>query len=449
MLSDDSYFGHKSYLTCYCQEDFRPKLPSQQAQQAKLKALKPGEPIEEQEDEVSEASYATSHKMLGKLKNISSMAISVTTGKKLSIKKNPNQSNVIPGFGYALMDIFENEYVNMESITKSKEEMEESRSPFKSPKKRGLQSSVSVSPTKLVPQSSVQSRDELRKARREERKAALEEFERREREPPKQYQLLQIKTAVTRYPTINYIQPFTNEEIMEGKKCLLNHMKRTQKAEAVRQHMIEMSTTKKRHLSGSKQKFSLNIREATLPATPDRAVTPTKNEERKSSEVPDGGEQSERNELKQPRKRAPGGVWIESKDFPHAFEHVIVYHNMNRFQHKEIYSDVWTDANTPFISNEKDVYLKLELDEEAFEKYKEEQGLDAATTLADLARVPEHEEVQGPEAYPGEVKRGLWSPDQVLLAFAPNPTDKAGEVMPRYFMRFNMADLPEGAPDAD
>ena len=49
-----------------------------------------GEPIEEQEEELTEASYATSHKMLGKLKNISSMAISVTTGKKLSIKKNPN-----------------------------------------------------------------------------------------------------------------------------------------------------------------------------------------------------------------------------------------------------------------------------------------------------------------------------------------------------------------------
>lgn len=177
--------------------------------------------------------------------------------------------------------------------------------------------------------------------------------------------------------------------------------------------MIEMSTTKKRHLSGSKQKFSLNIREATLPATPDRtgAVTPTKNEERKSSEVPDGGEQEEKNELKQPRKRAPGGVWIESKDFPHAFEHVIVYHNMNRFQHKEIYNDVWTDASAPFLSNEKDVYLKLELDEEAFEKYKEEQGLDAATTLADLAKVPEQEQVTGPEAYPGEVKNGLWSPD--------------------------------------
>ena len=75
---------------------------------------------------------------------------------------------------------------------------------------------------------------------------------------------------------------------------------------------------------------------------------------------------------------------------------MIVYHNMNRFQHTEVYNDVWTDASQPFISNEKDVYLKLELDEEAFDKYKEDNGLDPATTLADL--VKEEEENDGEEA---------------------------------------------------
>jgi len=77
-------------------------------------------------------------------------------------------------------------------------------------------------------------KDELRRIRKEERKAALEEFERKEREAPKQHSLVQIKTAVTRYPVINYVQPFTNEEIMEGKKCQLNHSKRTPQAEVHR-----------------------------------------------------------------------------------------------------------------------------------------------------------------------------------------------------------------------
>lgn len=57
---------------------------------------------------------------------------------------------------------------------------------------------------------------------------------------------------------------------------------------------------------------------------------------------------------------------------------------MNRFENKEVYDDVWTDGTQPFIPNEKDVYVKLELDEEAFRKYKEDNNLDPEMTLADL-----------------------------------------------------------------
>jgi len=177
---------------------------------------------------MSEMSQATSQRMLGKLKHAASMAISVTTGKKLSINKNANASNIIPGFGYAIMDIYENDFVDMDSIVRAKDCIEEVKSPFKSPRK-------SMSPTKMQQnnQDSV-SKEEARRMRREERKNILEEFERREREAPSQYSLLQIKTAITRYPTINYVQPFTNDEIMEGKKCLLNHHRRTEEAEKMR-----------------------------------------------------------------------------------------------------------------------------------------------------------------------------------------------------------------------
>ena len=121
---------------------------------------------------------------------------------------------------------------------------------------------------------------------------------------------------------------------------------------------------------------------------------------------------------------------------------------MNRFQHTEIYNDVWTDAAVPYISNEKDVYLKLELDDETFDKYKEENNLDPATTLAELCKDKEDEEEKD-EIYPGEVKMRNWSPDQCLFAFAPNPTKQSYEVMPRYFMRYNMVDLPEDCENVD
>ena len=49
--------------------------------------------------------------------------------------------------------------------------------------------------------------------------------------------------------------------------------------------------------------------------------------------------------------------------------------------------------------------MKLELDDETLEKYKEDNGLDPATTLADLTKEKEdEEEAKGPDLLPGEVK---------------------------------------------
>lgn len=86
-LADQQFFNKRAYITCYCNEDFRPKLPSQ------LTALKRIDgPNKEEQDEHSETSesmsqfsMASSRKRLNKLKDVASMAISVTTGKKLTI----------------------------------------------------------------------------------------------------------------------------------------------------------------------------------------------------------------------------------------------------------------------------------------------------------------------------------------------------------------------------
>lgn len=37
MLADEWYFGHKAYITCFCDEGFRPKLPSQRSDHASAK----------------------------------------------------------------------------------------------------------------------------------------------------------------------------------------------------------------------------------------------------------------------------------------------------------------------------------------------------------------------------------------------------------------------------
>lgn len=94
--------------------------------------------------------------MLGRLRDAATLAISVTTGRKLNISKQTNSSNVIPGFGYALMDIFENQFVDMESISKKVDEIHEVASPFISPARKRRDKNLS--------------KEEWKKKRREEKK---------------------------------------------------------------------------------------------------------------------------------------------------------------------------------------------------------------------------------------------------------------------------------------
>ena len=88
-----------------------------------------------------------------------------------------------------------------------------------------------------------------------------------------------------------------------------------------------------------------------------------------------------------PKARSAGGVWLHASDFPNSFTNVIVYHNMGKYQHRFWHSDVWSDVTMPFTANEKEVYLRLDLDEEAFARYKEERGLDPEMTMAEMHKV--------------------------------------------------------------
>jgi len=64
---------------------------------------------------------------------------------------------------------------------------------------------------------------------------------------------------------------------------------------------------------------------------------------------------------------------LNQSDFPHAFQNIIVYHNVKKYQHNEIYHDIWETTDEPYISNESEVYIKLELDTEAIERVKQDE----------------------------------------------------------------------------
>jgi len=208
---------------------------------------------------------------------------------------------------------------------------EEPSSPFASPKKRRMGSL---------------SKDEFKQKRREERRREMEDYERREREAPKQYSLVKIKTSCGRYPVMNYISQFTAEEIHEAKKCMLNLLRRPLGYVG----SPNASPEKRKGRTGG---FSL-------------AVHATDEVAEKKEEQPN---EEEKKELVEPKTRAPGGVWVSASDIPFSFQNFIVYHNVSKMAHVTNFADKWTDATQPYISNEKDVIIKLELDEEALKTH--------------------------------------------------------------------------------
>ena len=128
-------------------------------------------------------------------------------------EKTQHHTNVISGFGYALMDLFENDNINMDFVVRQ-EPVEDVESPFVK--------SRSKSPKRSPKRMSKEEKDEYRKKRREEKKREQEEKERREKAPAFQYHLLKVKTSVGRYPVLNFSSPFTNDEIKSARRCQLN-----------------------------------------------------------------------------------------------------------------------------------------------------------------------------------------------------------------------------------
>jgi hypothetical protein len=72
-------------------------------------------------DENPLEAHQSQAKTLNKLREVATLAISVTSGKKFNIQGIQNkerQSYIIPGFGYSMLDLFENGNINMDDIIK-------------------------------------------------------------------------------------------------------------------------------------------------------------------------------------------------------------------------------------------------------------------------------------------------------------------------------------------
>jgi len=144
-----------------------------------------------------------------------------------------------------------------------------------------------------------------------------------------------------------------------------------------------------------------------------------------------------------------------------------VYHNPTKYTHTEIHQDIWENHEEPFVSNQNEVYIKLELDAEAVERVKQEESYyakigvqgspslppdGAPDQLADAEEAKEEGagEVAGSSAggppLPGERAKPAPEHDNILIACAPYPNSKAQDGLPRYLTRIRQVDCElEGA----
>ena len=203
-LSDDYYFNNKGYICGYCTSSYTPVLPSIS------KFINPDEKGGSEGTDPNAPGIPGSRALL-RLKKLANVVLSATTGKKFKDGTKDRPTNVVKGFGYSLMDFFENEGFDMSNAIKEDYDMYvEKTSPYSPDKRRKRRVVANEDTKKRVKDSDTMSRKSSRVSRRQIRK----------------FQLVKIKSSVVKIPAMNAVCPFTDEEITTAKKCLINKLER-------------------------------------------------------------------------------------------------------------------------------------------------------------------------------------------------------------------------------
>lgn len=97
----------------------------------------------------------------------------------------------------------------------------------------------------------------------------------------------------------------------------------------------------------------------------------------------------------------------------------------------------------------------MTIDDETFNQWKAENKLEAGLTLQDALAGPSAEQEakdswdDDKQLLPGERKKELTNPNQLFVAFAPAPTKKPYDILPRYFTRMQLVDCENESANVD
>ena len=336
LLSDDHYFNKKTYVCGYCMADYNPTLPSI------AKYIKPDEKggVESSSNDPNTAPASGGSKTLLKLKKYANIALSVTSGKKVKEANKERPTNVVKGFGYALMDYFENEGFDMlYALKEDRDTIAEKTSQY-SPEKRKKRRAIG--------------NDEGKKKGKDS-DTISRKSSRMGKKPVRKFQFLKVKSSVGKIPIVNAVCPFTNDEISTAKKCMLNKWEKPPDYDK-RKMKYEQEMKKVGGTTDPKDSFYSN----------DKVDKDDKYESEDTKKEPDADALKEDKEedkqepaCTEPKMRAPGGLWMEAADLAHCFQYLLIFHNPRSYSSKVCYKDLWSNANESFVPNEDKIYIVL------------------------------------------------------------------------------------------
>jgi hypothetical protein len=122
-----------------------------------------------------------------------------------------------------------------------------------------------------------------------------------------------------------------------------------------------------------------------------------------------------------------------------------------------MHQDIWSNPEEPYINNLNEVYIKLEIDNEAVsvvqakENFFSQIGIvGSPTTPLQEGEEPSEESKRVEEIYasvtsnktalPGEREKPPAERDEILIACSPYPSNKALDLLPRYLTRITQVD---------
>jgi hypothetical protein len=99
LLNDEHYYQQRAHISAYCHADYKPMLPSLAKQSGAEDRL--------------DVTYGGGSRTLQRFKRMVNLALSVTSGRKVHDARKLRPAYVVRGFGYSLVNTFENDEFNM------------------------------------------------------------------------------------------------------------------------------------------------------------------------------------------------------------------------------------------------------------------------------------------------------------------------------------------------